>query len=251
MIDIHSHIIPKIDDGSKSMEESYKMFEAAMKAGFTDIIATPHYIEEHYEVNVVKTHAIVEAMNRVIKEKGLQIKIHPGNEIYITQNIVKLIEDKKASTLANSKYILFELPMNNIINYLEDAIFKIKASGLIPVIAHPERYRYIQKNTNFVGELIKNGVLFQANFSSISGDYGNSAKKTLIKLLKANMIHFFGSDSHNSEKYSKIAENIEQLQKIISKEKIEELTKLNPKHILENKEIKIEEPIFIKKGLFH
>lgn len=250
MIDIHSHIIPKIDDGSKSFEESYKMFEKADVAGFTDIIATSHYVEKYYEIDVIKRHAIVEAMNKVISEKGLNIKVHSGSEIYVTPNIVNLIEEKKASTLANSKYILFELPMNNMINYLDEVIFKIKASGLIPVIAHPERYSYIQKNPNFVGELIKQGVLFQGNFASISGYYGVAAKKTLIKLLKANMIHFLGSDSHNSEKYGKIADNIKDLEKIISKEKLEELTLINPKHILENTEIKIEEPTCIKKGLF-
>ncbi|MBO5478813.1 MAG: hypothetical protein J6A04_03755 [Clostridia bacterium] len=251
MIDIHSHIIPKIDDGSRSFEESYKMFEQAEKAGFTDIIATSHYVEKHYEVDVVKRHAVIEAMNKVIQEKGLNIKIHAGSEIYVTPNIVELIQEKKASTLANSKYVLFELPMNNMINYLDEVVFKIKGSGLIPVIAHPERYSYVQKNPNFVGELIRNGVLFQSNFASISGYYGKTAKKTLIKLLKADMIHFLASDSHNSEKYDKIAENIQELEKIISKEKIEKLTLINPKHILENTQIQIEEPKVIKRGLFH
>jgi protein-tyrosine phosphatase len=76
MIDVHSHIIPKIDDGSSSFDESYKMLEKAEKAGFTDIIATSHYIEEYYEVDSIKRHSVVEAMNIVIKEKGLNIKIH-------------------------------------------------------------------------------------------------------------------------------------------------------------------------------
>lgn len=138
-----------------------------------------------------------------------------------------------------------------MVNYLSEVIFEIKASGLIPVIAHPERYSYVQNNPNLVGELIKNDVLFQANFASISGYYGEKAKKTLIKLLKANMIHFLGSDSHKSEKYDKIEDNIKELEKIVSKEKIEELTTINAKHILENTKIKIEEPKRIKKGLFH
>lgn len=76
MIDVHAHIIPKIDDGSTSFEESYKMLERAKKAGFTDIIATSHYMEKYYEVDSIKRHAVVEAMNKVIKERGLDIKIH-------------------------------------------------------------------------------------------------------------------------------------------------------------------------------
>lgn len=76
MIDIHSHIIPKIDDGSSSFEESYEMFEKGVENGFTDIIATSHYIEEYYEVDSIKRHAVVEAMNKVIKEKGLELTLH-------------------------------------------------------------------------------------------------------------------------------------------------------------------------------
>ena len=241
MIDIHSHIIPKIDDGSSSFEESYEMFGKAVEAGFTDIIATSHYIEEYYETDSIKRHAVVEAMNKVIKENSLGVKLHTGSEIYITPNIVKLIKEKKASTLADSRYVLFELPMNSVVNYLRDVIFEIKANGLIPVIAHPERYSYVQKEPNLVVELVKNGVLFQANFASISGYYGGKAKKTLIKLLKANAIHFLGSDSHNSKKYENISEDIKKIEKIIPHSKLVELTLINPKNILESKEINIEE----------
>lgn len=241
MIDVHSHIIPKIDDGSSSFEESYEMLKKGAEAGFTDIIATSHYIEEYYETDSIKRHAVVEAMNKVIKENSLGVKLHTGSEIYITPNIVKLIKEKKASTLADGRYVLFELPMNSVVNYLSDVIFEIKANGLIPVIAHPERYSYVQKEPNLVVELVKNGVLFQANFASISGYYGGKAKKTLIKLLKANAIHFLGSDSHNSKKYENISEDIKKIEKIIPHSKLEELTLINPKNILENKEINIEE----------
>lgn len=251
MIDVHSHIIPSIDDGSSSFEESYKMIEKAKEAGFTDIIATSHYIEEYYEVDSLKRHSVVEAMNKVIQEKGLNIKIHTGSEIFVTQDIVKLIKEKKATTLADSKYILFELPMNSMINYLDNVIFEIKSNGLIPVIAHPERYSYVQNDPNFVYNLIKNGVLFQANYASITGYYGKSAKKVLTKMLKADMIHFLGSDSHNSKKYDNINESIKILEKIITKEKLEKLTTVNPRHILNNEPIQIEEPKMIRKGLFH
>lgn len=140
--------------------------------------------------------------------------------------------------------------MNSVVKYLNEVIFDIKANGLIPVIAHPERYNYVQKEPNFVVELVKNGVLFQANFASINGYYGGKAKKTLIKLLKANAIHFLGSDSHNSKKYQSITEDISKIEKVISHNKLEELTVTNPKNILENKEINIEEVKPIK-TLFH
>lgn len=174
-----------------------------------------------------------------------------GSEVYISQNIVSLIKDKKASTLANSKYLLFELPMNYPVTYMEEIIFEIQANGMIPVLAHPERYAFVQKNPNMIYDWIQKGVLMQSNFACISGYYGTSAKNTLKKLLKANMIHFLASDAHRQDKYVKIEENLKELEKWISKEKIIKLTKTNPKHILEDKELTIEEPSKIKKSLFH
>ena len=251
MIDIHTHILPKIDDGAQSLEETYHMIEEAQKAGFTDIIATSHYIENQYEVDTIKRRALIEAINRVIAQKELNIKLHMGNEIYITPNLAQLVKQKKVATLADSRYVLFELPMNSKINYLEKIIFEIQANGLVPIIAHPERYQYVQENPNFVVNLVTKGVLFQANFASIGGYYGKKAKKALIQLLKANSIHFFAVDAHNFEKYDIIQENIKELEKIISKEQLERLTTIHPSHILENTKIEIEPPKLIKRGLFY
>ncbi len=137
--------------------------------------------------------------------------------------------------------------MNSKVNYLEQLIFEMQANGLVPIIAHPERYQYVQDNPNFVVNLIAKGVLFQANFASIDGYYGKRAKKVLIQLLKANCIHFFAVDAHNFQKYDIIQENKKELEKIISKEKLEVLTRTNPRHILENTKIEIELPKPIKK----
>lgn len=252
MIDVHTHIIPKIDDGAKSFEESYAMLLEAIKAGFTDIIATSHYIEDYYETDSLNRNAWIEAMNKVLKENGISLKLHCGNEIYITPNLIKLIKEKKASTLANSKYVLFELPMNNNIMYLNEMVFEIKSLGMIPVIAHPERYAVVQENPNMLMNLIKQGVLFQGNYASIIGKYGNYAKNTIKKLLKANMIHFLGTDCHRkNDIYTQIDDIIQELKKNIDNVKIEELTTINPSHIIENEEFEIPEPIKIKMGFFH
>lgn len=251
MIDIHTHILPKVDDGAHIVEEAYQMIEKAQKQGFTDIIATSHYMENQYEVDEGKRQKIIETLQHEIMKRGIEIKIHNGNEIYITPNFVTLIKEKKASTLANSRYVLFELPMSSKVTYLEEMIFEIKANGMIPILAHPERYSYVQKDPNFIGSLIKQGVLMQSNFASITDYYGKSAKNTLKTLLKANMIHFLAVDAHNHKKYDIIQEQIQKFEKIISKEQLENLTTVNPKHILDNTVLQIEEPKPIKRGLFH
>lgn len=250
MIDIHSHIIPSIDDGAKSIYETLEMLKEAEKSGFTDVIATSHYVENYYEVDEIQRQKSIDSINSKLKENDINIKVHSGSEIYVSQDIVNLIKERKASSLSNTKYVLFELPMNSNIMYLNEIIFDLQSSNFIPVIAHPERYSYVQNNPKMLAELVNKGVLFQANFGSIIGRYGNNAKNTLKKLLRYNMIHFFGSDAHRSKSiYTNINSALEELKKVISVEKIEKLTLTNPKRLLNNENIDVEE-INIKSNSF-
>ena len=247
MIDFHSHIVFNVDDGSKSIEDSIEMIKQAKRAGFKAIIATPHYMEDYYECNYKEIEEKIQQIEQNIKEEG--IVIYHGNEIYTTTNMKEILDNGIATTINSSKYVLFELPMNEKpINMLE-VIYQIKESGRIPIIAHPERYTYVQKNPNMLLELIDEGVLFQANFGSIIGQFGDHAKKTVRQLLKNNFIHFLGSDIHRPNGiYTRMNEVIETLEKTIDKEKIRELTYINPRKVLEDKEIDIETPIEIKDG---
>lgn len=141
--------------------------------------------------------------------------------------------------------------MNNNIKYLNEMIFEIKSLGMIPVIAHPERYAFVQENPNMLIHLIEQGALFQGNYASVIGKYGKHAKNTIKKLLKANMIHFLGSDCHKkNDIYSQMNEIVIELGKILEEKKIEELTTINPNHILKNEEFEIINPSKIKTGFF-
>ena len=243
MIDFHTHIIPKIDDGVKTLEDSIKTIIEAEKAGFTAIVSTSHYIEGSYEVAEEQRKELLYVIKSKLEKENSKIDIYLGNEIYVSYNMAQLIKEKKASTINNSRYVLFELPMNNNLIYLKEIIYQLLEEKYIPIIAHPERYRYVQKNPNMILELIEMGVLFQSNFGSFIGMYGNNAKKTAKILLKHNMIHFLGSDVHRPETvYSNITIAIKEIMKIISKEKFEELTEVNPKCVLENKKVEIDMP---------
>ena len=227
MIDFHSHILPNIDDGSKSIEESINLIEEAKKAGFTDIILTSHYLENYYEANNTERQDL---LKQICENNNLDVKLYLGSEIFVTENIINLINERKASTINNSKYVLFELPMNNNVLYLKELIFRLIENNFIPIIAHPERYSYVKKNPNMLLELIEMGVLFQSNYASIIGYYGKDAQITVKKLLKNNMIHFLGTDVHRQNTiYKKIPEILEKLEKLIGKEKLYELSNTNPK----------------------
>ena len=237
MIDFHSHILPNIDDGSISMEETINIINEAKQAGFTKIILTSHYIPNYYECNELERTKLMEQVkNRLDVNSSADLQLYLGNEIYISNEITKLINEKKASTINNTKYVLFELPMNTKPLFTKEVIFKLIENGYKPIIAHPERYSYVQENIQFVEELADMGALFQSNYGSIIGMYGNKAKKTLKKLLKKDMISFLGSDVHRTNQiYPEIPKILKKLGKIISHERLEELTTLNAQKVLDGK----------------
>ena len=250
MIDIHSHILPNIDDGSKSVEETFELLKEAKQAGFDEIISTSHYMEEYYEVNVAERETWVNAISQNLHRVDLDLKLYLGSEIYITDNIIKLLEEGKASSINNSNYVLFELPLNSRPMNLYDVVYEMLQNRIVPVLAHPERYLFVQKEPEIIYELIQKGVLMQANYGSILGRYGEKASLIVQKLLEHNMIHFLGSDVHKPNTiYPQVPEALRIIKIIVGEEKLRELTEINPKLVLQNKAIEIDEPKNFKLSL--
>ncbi len=243
MIDIHTHILNGVDDGSKSMEETIAILKEAVKAGVTDIILTPHYVPDgNYVENVKANQKRIEEVIRETIKQNIDIRLYQGNEIYVTSHIEDLIYEGEAITLNKTRYVLFELPMTHNISYLHDVVYRLLGEGFIPIIAHPERYTFFQNDQSKMIDLIEKGVVFQANLGSILGMYGKEAKKALIAMLKTNKIHFLASDVHRAGTiYPKMKEIQEELKKYISEDKLQELTQIHPNLVLQNAEIDVEE----------
>ena len=241
MIDIHSHILWNLDDGSKSIEESIKIVQEAEKAGITDIICTPHHgkrgvkgaTPEQIKNSVIK-------LQEELRKVDCLVNLYPGNEIYVEEDLMEEIQKKTVMSLAEEKYILIELPMQNEYHYIEDMIFDIKKLGKIPILAHPERYSYIQENPNKVLSFLEIGVLLQCNLGSVLGKYGNKAKKTVKELLKSHAVSIMASDIHRADTlYLEIESAIQKLDSIIGKEEREKLVQVNPKKIIEGLQIPV------------
>lgn len=236
MIDFHSHILPNIDDGSRSLNETIHILKEAQKAGFTKIISTSHYIDGYYEANEDQRAKLLNE----VKENFQGMELYLGNEIYITNQMTDLLSEKKASTINNSKYVLFELPMNTKAMDVKEVVFRLMEKGYVPIIAHPERYKYVKENIEYVRELADMGVLFQSNYGSSTGMYGKKAQKTQKKLLEEGLIQFFGSDVHTVEQvYTKMPKILKKLRKIISEEELEQFSTVNPQKVLNNEDIEI------------
>lgn len=238
MIDIHSHILPEIDDGSRNIEETIAMITEAYKNGITAIIATSHYMEGTYEVNKNKREEMVNILQEILTIKELPVKIYIGAEAYILPNLAKKIKNNEIPTLNNSKYLLFELPMNTPYLNLYNEIKHIKDLKIVPILAHPERYSYIRNDIHKLYELVNNGVLLQCNIGSFVERYGKDAKNFVTKLAKENLINFIASDCHRQDSiYSDLEKIQKKVIKIIGKENWERWAVVNPKYIIENKEI--------------
>lgn len=250
MIDFHTHILPSIDDGSRSVEETFNLIKEAREAGFNGIILTSHYIENYYETGIDERELCIKAIEDNLISKGFNVNLYLGNEIYITNNVMNLLEQGKASTINNSCYVLFEMPLNAEPLNLYDVIYEMIQYKLVPILAHPERYSFIQREPELVYDLIKKGVLMQANYGSIIGQYGEKAKMIVEKFLQNNMIHFLGSDVHRQNTiYTRMPEILSEIEEIIGEEKLRELTTVNPELAIHNKRIDISEPIPVELSL--
>lgn len=242
MIDFHTHILPNLDDGSQSIEETFNLIKEAEKAGFDKIISTSHYMENYYETENREREFWIDSLSQQFPSQNINVKLYIGNEIYITENIIELLKEGKASTINNTSYVLFEMPFNTEPMNLYDVIYEMLKNKLVPILAHPERYRYVQKDPSSISDLIEKGVLMQSNYGSIIGQYGKREKILVMEFLKNHMIHFLGSDVHKQGTiYPKIPKIIKDLKDKLDEEYVDELTTNNAELVLNNKKINIRE----------
>ena len=243
MIDVHSHILPNIDDGSRSIDETFNLIKEAKEAGFEGIICTSHYMENYYETDRPEREVWINAIHENLKNKNIEMNLYLGNEIYMSDNIIKLLEDGKATTMNDTSYVLFELPLNVEPMNLYDMVYEMQQYKIVPILAHPERYSFVQTDPELIYDLIDKGVLMQANYGSIVGQYGKKAQMIVQKFLENNMIHMLGTDAHRQNTiYTKIPEILVELKSLIGEEKLNELTTINPELVINNKRIDIRKP---------
>ena len=198
MIDIHSHILPGVDDGARTLTDGVEIVRELAGIGVTDMIATPHYMNETQFVSPYRENCkLFERLKQVLADEGIGVRIHLGNEIYIDDEILSLLNAGKISGLAQSKYLLIELPLNEEFPNYEDVFLDLMNRGFQVILAHPERYTLVQNDISIAEQLHEMGVLLQGNLGSIMGKYGSGAKKTIKKLVKEKLIFAFGTDTHH------------------------------------------------------
>lgn len=196
MIDIHTHILPAIDDGSPDAETSTAMLAMAEQCGVTDIIATPHVIELHNALPWSTILDKTQALQNYARTQGFSVNIHSGAELEMNWELLDLLQGTDYC-LAGSKYVLIELPASMVPNYVDDFWFEVRLLGLTPILAHPERNNILMQDIRIVDKWKKEGLLMQANAGSLTGVYGSTARKNIEYLISRDYVDFIASDAHN------------------------------------------------------
>lgn len=196
-IDVHSHLIPGIDDGSKSIEESIELLREFQSLGYKKVITTPHVMSDYYkntpEIILEGLSALKDA---ILKEEGLSIEVEAAAEYNLDADFENIIDEGNILTFGED-YVLFELPFFQEPPMLNDIVWKLQTKGFVPVLAHVERYAFWFDDWEKIEELKDRGVLFQLNINSLTGHYGPEVKKAAEKLIDNNYVNFIGSDCHN------------------------------------------------------
>jgi len=193
-VDLHSHIIPDIDDGSNSIEESLEIINELHRLGYKKIIATPHIMGDNFEntPEIINNQLIL--LQKAVIKADIHVEIIAAAEYYVDFSFSKLLESTKLLTF-NNNYLLIELPLSHPPLNISELIFKIQTSGYKPVLAHPERYTYWYDDFSNYTNMVNREVYLQVNINSFSEN--NPFRKMAEKLAKKQLINFVGSDTHN------------------------------------------------------
>lgn len=198
MIDIHSHILPSIDDGAKSQEDSIAMAKAALEEGITTIVATPHHRNGQFDNEGESILKWVELLTALFDDEGIPLEVLPGQETRIHGDMIEELETDIILPINHSKYVFVELPTAHVPRYTSQMLFDIQVAGYIPIIVHPERNQELLENPTRLYEFVKKGALTQVTAGSLVGNFGKNIQKFSHQLVEANLTHFLASDAHNT-----------------------------------------------------
>jgi len=202
-VDLHSHLIPGIDDGSQSMGESLTLLRGMEALGYQKVITTPHIMADAYKNTPQIIHEGLAELRKTALLEGINVEIDAAAEYYLDDGFVDLLGQEEVMAV-NGKYLLFETSYVSKPLGTEEMIFEITSAGYTPIMAHPERYRYIKDPLKEYGRFKELGVLFQVNLNSFGGHYGKSAKILADLLSRNGMIDFLGSDVHHQKHVSSL-----------------------------------------------
>lgn len=198
MVDIHSHILPGIDDGAQDWDQALAMCRMALSHGITTMVATPHIIAEVFENTPEVILGRCEALQKRLEAQGMGLKILPGSETHLDMRVLEWSHNSSLLTLNHGRYLLLELPTALFPPHLERFTDRLMERGVIPIIAHAERNVGVQADPNKLYPLVRRGVLTQITAQSLTGGFGRGAKRGAEILLRCHLCHVIATDAHST-----------------------------------------------------
>lgn len=195
-IDIHSHLLPGIDDGVKSVKESIEAIEGLMELGFKGCVTTPHFYQEFYPNKESEVLSLGEEMAHEIKKRSLDFNLLVAGEYFIDTYLLDKIKSGQPLNAFGNQYLLVETAFLEKPQIFEEVIFELRTAGYRPVLAHPERYQYLFENPELAKEWNDQGLLMQITTGSLAGIYGKGPQKLARNFIDMNIVNFLGSDLH-------------------------------------------------------
>ncbi|WP_369901750.1 tyrosine-protein phosphatase [Bacillus manliponensis] len=199
MIDLHSHILPSIDDGAQTIEDSIEMAKLAVQEGIHTIVATPHHQNGKYINEREQILHQVKYLNGILRNKDINLNVLPGQEVRLYGELLQDYENEKIVTLnETNKYIFIEFPSNHVPRYADQMLYNLQVKGLCPIIVHPERNGEIIERPEKLYNFVNKGILTQVTAGSLVGNFGKKIKKFSMQLIEHNLTHMIASDAHNT-----------------------------------------------------
>lgn len=230
MIDLHTHILPGIDDGAPDLKTALDMARYGQESGLSAIAATPHF---DFVADWDAIRLGVENLRERLREENIGITLIPGAELFMDVAIIDMDAEQIPTYGAQGKYCLIELPMHQIPIYTERVFFALQAKGIVPIIAHPERYGAVVDDPNLALDWLNAGCLIQVNSGSVLGRFGAKIQETAKIMLTHNMAQFVASDAHGLKRRSlNLAETYDSLVELLGGTMAKALVQANPAAML-------------------
>ncbi len=240
MIDLHCHILPGVDDGSRSSRVSLAMAAMAEDSGVTDIAATPHFQYDLQDAAGAKQRMaeLTETLQARLKADGLSLRLHVGAEILCTPQTPELLRRGLLPTVGGSRYLLVEFMFDAPAEEIDDMLLRLEAEGVRVLLAHPERYHDVQEQLEYLARWFRRGVILQCNKGSILGSLGHRSQRTAHWMLDHGLAHVVASDAHTERvRTPHMAEVKAFLEESWGEEYADVLLTRNPARILQDRAV--------------
>jgi protein-tyrosine phosphatase len=245
VIDLHNHLLPGIDDGAKELEETLEFLRIGARDGVRTVTATPHMKPGVYDNTrevILERVAMVREAQR--GDEADKVTLLPGAEVYFSGDVVQRARDGKLMTIGDGgRYVLLELPYQQIPLGVDDTIFQLRLLGLTPILAHPERVAYYLEDIERVAASVRLGALTQVTGNSVTGRFGSKARDFVTRMLERRLVHVLASDSHDVKYRPPIlSESVVAAAAVVGAAAARSMVEATPQAILDGAEVQVEEP---------